>query len=410
MAGTAAHLVDNVFPAVPIRQWVLSLPFSLRYRLAYDSALMSKVLNIFIRTVFAEMRSRAKRLLGLHSVQCGAVTFIQRFNDALQISPHFHSVVMDGIFAANANGKPEFHELPPLEDSDVLRVATRIAEKVEALLKRRGLSPEDDPDDALSHDQPGLAAMYSASVCSRVAAGPNLGNRVVRLGDYIDGDGFAGLPVPLCAMVRGFNVHANTRIDGRDRRRLERLIRYVARPAISSERLSELPDGRLAYQLKRRWRNGATQVVFDRPDFLAKLAALVPAPRTHLTTFHGVVGPAAKWRPLIVPAPVAAVLTCPHVPAFKESADPNSEKETIEERSPAPPRRKNYTWSQLLRRVFDIDVSICELCGGPVKIIAAIEDPTTVQKILDHLALPSKPPPISPARNERPRIEHDFAS
>ena len=45
MADTAAHLVDRVFPIVPVRQWVLSLPFALRYRMAYDACLTSDVLN-----------------------------------------------------------------------------------------------------------------------------------------------------------------------------------------------------------------------------------------------------------------------------------------------------------------------------------------------------------------------------
>jgi hypothetical protein len=79
MADTAAHLVDRVFPIVPVRQWVLSLPFALRYRLAYDARLTSDVLNVFIRALFGELRRRAGLLLGLRSSQCGAVTFIQRF-------------------------------------------------------------------------------------------------------------------------------------------------------------------------------------------------------------------------------------------------------------------------------------------------------------------------------------------
>src|SRR5207248_10932597 len=115
-----------------------------------------------------------------------------------------------------------------------------------------------------------------------------------------------------CSTVRGFNVEANTAIDAHDRLRLERIIRYVARPAASSERLSELPDGRLVYRLKRRWRSGTSEVVFDRADFIAKLAALVPAPRAHLSTYHGVIGPAAKWRPVIVPTPDVPFGPCPH--------------------------------------------------------------------------------------------------
>jgi hypothetical protein len=61
MADTAAHLVDRVLPEVPIRQWVLSLPFALRYRLAYDSRLVTEVLGLFVRAVFASLRRRARR-------------------------------------------------------------------------------------------------------------------------------------------------------------------------------------------------------------------------------------------------------------------------------------------------------------------------------------------------------------
>ena len=83
MADTAAHLVDRVFPTVPVRQWVLSLPLALRYRMAYDAHLMGDVLNVFIRALFGKLRRRAGELLSLRSSQCGAVTFVQRFGDAL---------------------------------------------------------------------------------------------------------------------------------------------------------------------------------------------------------------------------------------------------------------------------------------------------------------------------------------
>ena len=142
MAETAAHLVDYVFPMVPVRQWVLSIPFALRYRLAYDSGLLSDVLNVFIRVVFGELRRRARELLGLKLSQCGAVTFVQRCGDALNLAPHFHSLVIQGVYAADENGQPEFHELPPPEDADVVRVAALVAQRVESLLKRRGLGPE----------------------------------------------------------------------------------------------------------------------------------------------------------------------------------------------------------------------------------------------------------------------------
>jgi hypothetical protein len=74
MADTAAHLVDRVFPVAPVRQWVLSVPFALRYRMAYDTHLTSGVLNVFIRALFGHLQRRARNLLGLGSSQCGAVT------------------------------------------------------------------------------------------------------------------------------------------------------------------------------------------------------------------------------------------------------------------------------------------------------------------------------------------------
>jgi hypothetical protein len=68
-------------------------------------------------------------------------------------------------------------------------------------------------------------------------------------------------------------------------------------------RLSALDDGRLLYQLKKRWRDGTTHVVFEPLEFIAKLAALVPAPRVHLVRYHGVLAPGAPGRERIVPQP-----------------------------------------------------------------------------------------------------------
>jgi hypothetical protein len=98
MADTAAHLVDHVFPEVPVRQWVLSVPFALRYRLAYDPSMVRDVLQIFVRTVFASIRRRAGIAAANRKARCGAVGFIQRFSDALNLDPHFHLMALDGIY------------------------------------------------------------------------------------------------------------------------------------------------------------------------------------------------------------------------------------------------------------------------------------------------------------------------
>jgi hypothetical protein len=211
-----------------------------------------------------------------------------------------------------------------------------------------------------------MAALLSSSVRGRVALGSNTGHSVVRLGDQIDGDSMDALQGPRCAMVSGYSVHANVFIQARDRDRLERLIRYAARPAVSTERLSELADGRLLYRLKRPWRDGTAAVIFERQDFMAKLAVLVPAPRAHLTRYHGLLAPAAACRPMIV-------LTA-HGNSDNTALDlqpepqPTTEPVDGESATPAPSgvRARNYTWAELMKRVFNQPTN-CITCSRNVR-------------------------------------------
>jgi len=77
--------------------------------------------------------------------------------------------------------------------------------------------------------------------------------------------------------------------------------RYVARPAVATERLSILPDGRVSYRLRHKWRDGTTHVLFEPLELVEKLAALVPPPRFNLVRYSGIFAPAACWRSQIVP-------------------------------------------------------------------------------------------------------------
>src|SRR5437867_3460700 len=90
-------------------------------------------------------------------------------------------------------------------------------------------------------------------------------------------------------------------LAGSDRTRLERLCRHTARPPLAIDRLELLSDGRLRYRFKRVWRNGTTHAVFEPLQLLERLSVLVPVPRANLIRYHGVMAPAAKWRPLVVP-------------------------------------------------------------------------------------------------------------
>ena len=115
MADTAARLVDGVIPEVPIRQWVLTLPYPLRYRCAWDARLTSEVLRAFLRALFADQRRRARRHHGVRAGHCASVTFIQRFGSALNLAPHFHSLVFDGVYAGPAHAPGPFFRCPRRE-------------------------------------------------------------------------------------------------------------------------------------------------------------------------------------------------------------------------------------------------------------------------------------------------------
>ncbi|MFO0024400.1 MAG: IS91 family transposase, partial [Deltaproteobacteria bacterium] len=140
-AGVAAHLVDEVLPEEPIRQWVCSLPWSLRYALAYDRRLCADVLGVFIRALTRSLRRRAKRHLGLRSVdeaQVGAVTFIQRSDSALRLNIHFHTLALDGVYVRDAQGALVFHALPPPSGDEVAEVAAWTRAALLVVLERHG--------------------------------------------------------------------------------------------------------------------------------------------------------------------------------------------------------------------------------------------------------------------------------
>jgi hypothetical protein len=96
MNAGALTLVDHVPPEVPIRQFVLTLPFSLGFSLAFDGKLLDQVLRIFIDAVTSNYRKHmADR--GIADGKVGAVTVIQRAKSDLRLSPHFHVLQLDGV-------------------------------------------------------------------------------------------------------------------------------------------------------------------------------------------------------------------------------------------------------------------------------------------------------------------------
>ena len=166
------------------------------------------------------------------------------------------------------------------------------------------------------------------------------------------------------------------------------------------------PLRRLLYRLKRPWRDGTTHVVFQPQELLEKLAALVPAPRAHSVRYSGVFAPAAAWRPLVIPdaaATTAADDDSAPEPVERCSGVTGASTMTPVAISPEAPattserHERNYTWSELMKRVWGLDVLKCPRCHGPMRLLAAIHPPDATRRILECLGLPSRAPPIARA-------------
>jgi hypothetical protein len=163
MTERAAHLVDHVFPDVPIRQWVLSLPHRVRYALAWDHELCKQVVGALLREVARHVRDRA-RADGLVDPRGGGVAVVQRFGGALNLNIHVHALVLDGVFARGGDGRLAFHPLRGLTAADMADVLAAIEPRVQRLLARRGAGEEGDGADPFVEAAPVLAGLSSASV------------------------------------------------------------------------------------------------------------------------------------------------------------------------------------------------------------------------------------------------------
>jgi hypothetical protein len=426
MVEVAAHLADHVLPDVPVRQWVLTVPFELRLMLARDPDLLGAVSRIFVDEI---TRWRVNQLPDEpgRDRATGGVMFVQRFGSALNLNVHFHLVALDGAYRLGTGvllgeEPPRFVPSRPPVPQEMASVCDRIRRRVHRLLERRRLVPNgDDAADASPEGEEGQGAL---DACLRVslwpdARGAEAPSRRARS---------RRPPPPLGAELDGFNLDASVRIGQGDAKGRERLCRYAARPPLNLARLSRRPDGRLAYAVRRPQR----VLVMTPLEFLGRLCALIPPPYYPLVRYHGVLAPASPWRSSIVPvstgpkARLRARLAAGDGASgaasavLAETMRPPDPPRSVE-KGPSPPalavtaavvwaslgarRLSRYEWAQLLRRVFDLDALRCPSCDGRLAFIAVLTDTRQggpVTAILEHLGLPADPPRFARARDPTP--------
>lgn len=103
-ADLAATTVDQALPEVPYRQLVITFPWAMRLALAFQPTFLTQVFRSFVRAVFCWYRLRARRL-GIRGGTPGAILLIQRHGAAINLNPHGHLVVTDGLFIPDQQGQ-----------------------------------------------------------------------------------------------------------------------------------------------------------------------------------------------------------------------------------------------------------------------------------------------------------------
>jgi hypothetical protein len=259
---------------------------------------------------------------------------------------------LDGVYIETKYGKTRFQRTSAPEQQELVELVHTISHRVAGFLEREGILERDEENSYLNLEEDDEDPMQQVIGCSdsyRIAVGPQQGRKVFTLQSipaWQEDDRFAQI-----AKESGFSLHAGVAAEAWERTILERLCRYITRPAVSEKRLSLTSSGNIRYQLKTPYSDGTTHVIFEPLDFITKLAALVPKPRVNLTRFHGVFAPNSKHRVDVTPAKRGKGRI------YQENEDKTPEQ-----------RHKAMNWTQRLQRNSIMDVPTCSKCGGNSKV------------------------------------------
>jgi hypothetical protein len=366
MAETAAHLTDHVFPRLPVRQWVLSVPKRLRYFMQRDAVVLNVVLRIFLRVIAQRLQAHSPGAANVNkaALHIGAVAFIHRFGSSLNEHVHFHVCAVDGVFeavAGGAYGAVNFHAAAAsaIDEAAVAQVQERLRRRILRAFVGRGLLDGGEAKEILG---------YTHS---------------------------------------GFSVDASVRIEANDRAGLERLLRNCARPPFAMERLRKAGSA-LVYRCAKPPGNKAGELTLTPVELVARIAALVPPPRTHLHRYFGALAPNSPLRAAVVlmkatHAPTAQVP--PVQPAQTAATAATQGRVAISPApstppEPEPPKRSQarYLWAVLIARIYEVFPLLCPICGGQMRILAFITHRSDIRHLLEHIGEEAVPPHIAPAR------------
>ena len=147
MVESSALLVDSVLPRQPIRQWILSVPFPLRWLFASEPRILSKALEVVTRAIGTYLVKKAGFTHA--TAKTGSVTLIQRFGSALNLNIHFHMLFLDGVYEVNSDvGTGKFHAIETPLSGEMQRLLQWISERIARFLERERYLERDSEESA----------------------------------------------------------------------------------------------------------------------------------------------------------------------------------------------------------------------------------------------------------------------
>jgi len=313
-------LEDEVVEPVDHRQLVFVLPKLFRAIFHRDRDMLTGLCRAAVDATVQFYRTGLDR----KDVKPGLVVVPQFFGDRVNVHPHLHLLSTDGAFDPTGT----FHPLPFDNQSDIAVLQRLFERNVLELLVTHGRLSERLRDDMLTWQH------------------------------------------------TGFSVDGSVKIYKDDREGLRRLVRYMARPAVSVERVSyDARQGRVTVRSAKKF-NGQRPVVetYDALTFVSLLALQVPPTGTHLVRYYGwySVRSRAQRRP-------------------KDAAQ--LAKPQCNEASPLGASERRRAWARLIRQVFEVDPLTCPGCRGRMRVVSFVTraQPKVLEKILDHVGEPSRP-------------------
>ena len=230
----------------------MTFPVPIRLCLALRPKIMARALEITHAAISSYYCKKEK--LPKAKSKAGAVTLIQRFGGSLNLNVHFHQLFIDGAYQLGDQGEPiDFYTSLPPTLSELDLVLGQIIKRLTKYLVRQKIIVNDiDNDQEFQLEIPAedsFAKLQASSVTYRFATGPNKGKKAMVLKTVPENDHTTNWG--LVVKNSGFSLHAGVATKAHERDELERICRYIARPAVSEERLSINHQNEVIYKFKK---------------------------------------------------------------------------------------------------------------------------------------------------------------